>query len=86
MRGPRAAADRLGKPIFAASTPGDLKSRQLILADDALVSVPLAFDAVLQLVICFRKQSRHLEALGSGELLLMTVGQKTDGLPDRKLV
>jgi hypothetical protein len=58
---------------------------ELVLPYDPLVPVPLAFDTVLQLVIRFREQSRHLEALGS-ECLLITIGRKADALPHCKIM
>jgi hypothetical protein len=64
-------------PKFGRAIAGEpsacLEACELVLSDDALVPVPLAFDAILQLVIRFREQSHHLEALGSGRLLL-TIG------------
>lgn len=65
--------------------PGDLKAHELVFADNALVSVTFTFDAILKLMIRFREQSQHLEAVSS-EGLLLTIGGKADALPDRKFV
>jgi hypothetical protein len=60
-------------------------SGELILADDALVTVHLAFYSVLQNAFRGWQQPNDLEG-APARRLLVPIGRETDGLSDRKFV
>jgi hypothetical protein len=61
------------------------RSDELIFAHDTFVPVNLAFDPVLKHACGFRQQPHDLEPALCGPQLL-SIGRKTDGLPDGKLM